>query len=127
MGPIRDDTAAAARAERSGGAAENRACTPHNAFGIGDNQDSRYQCVTLFAVLLSRSAGGFFCGGATLVKRDELMLYGCWNRGKTLREKKAGKRRKRRRRGGLRGRMFHFALQACATVDEKGGEDVGSE
>lgn len=29
--------------------------------------------------------------------------------------------------GGLRGRMFHFAFQACATVDEEGGEDVGSE
>lgn len=79
-------------------------------------------------MLLSRSAGGFFCGGATLVKRDELMLYGCWNRGKTLREKKQGKGGNRGGGGGgLRGRMFHFAFQACATVDEEGGEDVGSE
>lgn len=75
--------------------------------------------------------GGFFCGGATLVKGDELMLYGCWNRGKTLpgkkKQGKGGNGGGGGRGGGLRGRMFHSASQACATVEGEGGEDVGSE
>lgn len=80
---------------------------------------------TVCCAALTERGGGFFCGGATLVKGDELMLHGCWNRGKTLpgkkKQGKGGNGGGWGRGGGLRGRMFHFASQACATVDGEGG------
>lgn len=67
------------------------------------------------AALMKRRGvwGGVFCGGAALVKRDKLVLYGGWKRGRHGGNEEG--------REGARGRMFHFASQACATVDERMG------
>lgn len=74
----------------------------------------------------SHGVRAVLCGGASLVKKDELVLYGCWNR-RGHGWKIAGAKRKGNEDGGewVRRRMLHFASQACATVDKSGAKTKG--
>lgn len=96
--------------------------TLHNAFGIGDNQGSRYQCVTLFAVLFSRSAGGFFVEEQFSLNGMNWCFMAAGKREDVAAKRKQGQGggNEEAGEGGLKGRMFHSAFQAYTTVDAGG-------